>query len=146
MAFAGLSMKRDNRAGEDMEQMRMNYARAVTDRDLCKQMMERLNTEKESNLQLAYFGAFNAIWAGHVFNPITKLKSFNKGKRYIEMAVKRDQGNVEIRFIRLSVQKNCPSFLGYSENLESDQQFVRTHMGSVGSVQLRKMMTELLGK
>jgi hypothetical protein len=128
---------------EDMEHIRTNYAKAVSNKKLCKAMIEELSTKTGNPVHLAYLGALKVVWARHIINPIAKFSTFNQGKKAIELAIKEAHNNVEIRFIRLSVQKNCPSFLGYNTHIEQDQQFIRDNKNKITSARLKKMIAEL---
>jgi len=128
----------------DLEYIRKNYSKAVNDESLCKSFIDKLSKNTESQVHLAYLGAFQTIWANHVFNPVSKLSSFNKGRFFIEAAVKKEPDNVEIRFVRLSVQKNCPSFLGYSSNIAADKKFLKSNLDKITSEQLKKMVKALI--
>jgi hypothetical protein len=92
----------------------------------------------------AYLGGLQAIWANHVNNPISKLNTFTKGKKNIELALKKDSNNVEIRYIRLSIQKNTPAFLGYQSEIKMDQQFIEKNKHKVTSPTLKKNIDFLL--
>lgn len=128
----------------DLEYLRKNYSKAVSDKELCQSLIVQLSKKTESEVHFAYLGALHTIWANHVFSPLSKLNSFLQGKTEIELAVKKDPNNVEIRFIRLSVQKNCPSFLGYNSNIASDKKYLKDHLSSITSEQLKKMVKELI--
>ncbi len=52
--------------------------------------------------------------------------------------------NIEIRFIRLSVQKNAPSFLGYNKNIKEDQLFIENNRREIRSPVLLKNIDKLL--
>ncbi len=128
----------------DLEKIRVNYDKAVSEKNICRTMIEELRAGTNSAIQQAYLGAFQTIWAKHVINPFSKLKTFNKGKRNIDEAVKTDPNNAEIRFVRLSVQVNCPSFLGYSSKINEDKKMVQMGIQNIKSVILRKMMATLI--
>lgn len=128
----------------DLEIVRKGYELAVVDESICQKMINELSKHVESNVHLAYLGAFQTIWASHIFNPISKLKTFKRGKENIEKAVNADPNNIEIRFIRLSIQKNCPGFLGYDDNIKEDQLFLTIHKNSIQSSTLMKMVNVLL--
>lgn len=129
----------------DLETIRKNYELAVDDKEICEKMINELsNNSTKNSLYLAYLGAFQTIWANHVFNPISKLKTFKRGKTNIEKAINEDPNNIEIRFIRLSVQKNCPRFLGYDDNIQEDQAFLNNNKKSILSPNLSKMVKLLL--
>ena len=107
LCFLSVTVKAND---QEMENIRANYAKAISNKKLCKAMIGELSVKTGNPVHLAYLGAFKMIWAKHIINPIAKLSTFNKGKKDIESAIKEAHHNVEIRFIRLSVQKNCPSF------------------------------------
>ena len=111
----------------DLESIRANYKKAVSDKKLCLKMIKGLGAGTESSVHLSYLGAFQMIWAKHIINPISKLKTFNTGKKKIEDAVLAAPNNLEIRILRLSIQKNSPAFLGYNKNIEEDQKFIQAN-------------------
>ena len=51
--------------------------------------------------------------------------------------------NLEIRFIRLSVQRNAPRFLGYYDNLKTDEEFIKQHQSNISSASLLRMINKL---
>ena len=69
--------------------MRSNYNKAVTDKDLCALMIKDLQQTDNETLPLAYLGGLETVWAKHAVNPISKLKTFNKGKRKLSRQYKR---------------------------------------------------------
>lgn len=127
-----------------LDHLRKSYALAVTDKNLCQTLISNLKAACPGNVHLAYLGAFQTIWANHVFNPFSKLKTFNTGKKNIETAVANENMNIEIRFIRLSVQMNCPGFLGYSSNKTEDRDFLKTHITQLQPGILKGMIEKIL--
>lgn len=128
----------------ELAYLRKNYERAVADKNLCELMIEDLEKNTISNVHLAYLGALQNISATHTLNPFTKLKIFRKGKANIEKAVENESDNAEIRFIRLSVQMNCPGFLGYKEKIKEDKLFLTNNLESIRPEDLRKMVESIL--
>lgn len=128
----------------NLEDIRMNYQSAVTNKELCHSMIEQLSINLESNVYLAYYGAFQTIWANHTANPFEKLKTFKEGKINIEKAVKSSPANIEIIFIRYSIQKESPSFLGYKDNLKADKAFLFEHFKEIKSPFLKNMVKKIL--
>jgi hypothetical protein len=72
---------------------------------------------------LAYKAAAEAIRArdASMFNKLTYVQNANK---LFDQAVKLNADNPEIRFLRLSVESNLPAFLGLSQHVEDDRQFL----------------------
>ena len=130
----------------NMDSIRANYVKAVSDKKLCKAMLAQLQTKNGNSVYLAYRGAFRTIWASHAINPIVKLNACNKGKKDIENAVKESPNNIEIRFIRLSIQQNCPSFLGYNNEVEQDLQFIHANKNRITSIPLKNMIAAVVKK
>lgn len=132
-----------NATGLDV--VRANYNKLVSDKELCEKMIAELTeTKNNSATHMAYLGGLQTIWANHVFSPISKLNTFKEGKKNIEQAIKKEPDNVELRFIRLSVQKNAPSFLGYKSNINEDTEFIKENRHQIRSEILQKNIGTLL--
>ena len=128
----------------DLNSVRSGYAKAVDNKNVCSEMIRDLKPIQDNNVYLAYLGGYQTIWASHLFNPFLKLKTFNEGKKNIERAVNNDSQNTEIRLVRLSVQKNAPSFLRYESEIEEDETFIRKNISAITHPILLKMANELL--
>ena len=79
-----------------------------------------VDSDANDAISTAYKGLCEAMMAEYSFFPNSKLSHFNKGKSEIEVAVGEDPNNAELRYIRLLLQLNVPTFLGYSDNIEDD--------------------------
>jgi len=129
----------------DLNEVRSSYSKAVLDKKLCEKMIEELELSKQkSAIALAYLGAYQTIWANHVFNPLSKLATFKKGKNNIELAISKEPENVEIRYIRFSVQKNAPAFLRYNSHLKEDRDFLVKNKKNINSDFVQKNIETLL--
>lgn len=91
-----------------------------------------------------YKGAAIMIEANHVFNPITKLSRFKKGKQVLENAIKLDPTNIELRYIRLTIQANVPRFLGYSNAISGDKKIIIGALEQLQDRDLRKRIVSYL--
>ena len=78
--------------------------------------------KNRSALLNGYMGALQALKAKHAWNPYFKIKHLNDSKSTFEAAVKRDPHNIEIRFMRFSIEHNVPGFLGFNKNLVADRE------------------------
>lgn len=130
--------------GLELDYLRSNYDKAVTDKELCSQMIEELTKTPPTPLYIAYLGGLQTIWANHVFSPFSKLSTFNQGKKNIERAVAAEPDNAEIRYVRLSIQKNAPSFLGYHSMIGTDEAFLKTHRKKIASEAMQRKIDKLL--
>ena len=128
-----------------LDEVWKNYSKMASNEGLCKTAIANLSeTKKHSATHLGYLGGLQTIWANHVFSPMSKLNTFNKGKKNIEQAIKKEPNNVELRFIRLSVQKNAPSFLGYQSNIKEDIDFIKNDRSEIKSPVLNRHIEPLL--
>ena len=76
----------------------------------------------------AYKGAYTMMKAKYVNSPFKKYAYFNEGKALIEKAIEQAPNNVEIRYLRVTLQVNLPKFLNYYENINNDIDFVLTNL------------------
>ena len=128
----------------DLENVRMNYEKAVRDEKICRSILAKLIHFSDKAIYQGYLGAYQAIWANHTINPFSKINTFNSGKKNIEQAIKVDPNNIELRYLRLSIQKNCPAFLGYTKNIEEDISFIRKHADSITDESLKQMCKKII--
>ncbi len=75
----------------------------------------------------AYHGASAAASPACISNPAKKISYFNKGKKLIGEAVMSRPDNYEIRFLRFATQSKTPGFLGYSDKIQEDKDFLITY-------------------
>lgn len=68
-----------------------------------------------------YIGTLEALKAKHAWNPYYKIKYLNNSEKTFKAAVATDPHNIEIRFMRFSIEHNVPKFLGYTKNLVDDK-------------------------
>lgn len=128
----------------NLDDIRKNYQMAVSDKNVCRNMINSINSNTQDYVLLAYKGAFQTMWANHTYNPVSKYNTFIAGKKNIEKAVAFSPGNVEIIFIRYSIQKNIPEFLGYKSNMVHDEKFLKDNINSITSSELKKMVFAVL--
>ena len=67
-----------------------------------------------------YIGVCSTMYAEYATWPLEKLEYFNDGKKILETKISTLPKNPELRYLRLMVQLNTPSFLGYNESIEDD--------------------------
>ena len=129
---------------QSLSDVQKNYTYAVKNKQICKQMITYLEKENNSSLTLGYLGAYQAVWANHAINPFQKLNTFSKGKKNIEEAIKKDSKNVELRYLRYSIQKNAPGFLNYKNNIEEDLKYLKENLSKIKDSLLIPNLSELL--
>ncbi len=71
-----------------------------------------------------YHGAATCMTAEDTDMPLAKLSRFNRGKQMLEEAIQNAPNNPDLIFLRYSIQRSAPSFLGYDSNLNKDRKFL----------------------
>lgn len=107
----------------DIDKIRVDYIAAVNSSKKAEVFYKELKAiAKPDALILAYLGSAEALRAKHAFNPINKLAYLKQGSKTLGNAVNTAPNNVEIRFLRFSLEHYIPSFLGYNKNLVADRE------------------------
>jgi hypothetical protein len=81
----------------------------------------------------AYYASLVMKEAKFAISPFTKLERFNKGKDLLEACISQNKTNVEYRFLRLMVQENAPSILGYDDAIQQDSQLITSNFNQLST-------------
>jgi hypothetical protein len=122
--FILLLFRCDPSSNENIIHFRELYANAVADERIAQQLVRETNISASSNLTMGYHGAAKIIMAKHLVNPFSKWNSFRSGRAILESAINADLSDAELRYLRLTIQENVPSFLGYKSNIRDDRSFL----------------------
>ncbi|WP_295650989.1 hypothetical protein [uncultured Mucilaginibacter sp.] len=82
----------------------------------------------KSPVIIAYIATLDALKAKQTWNPYSKIIYLNQSQSLLLTAVADDPQNIEIRFLRFSIQHNVPGFLGYGKNLAEDREEIITQL------------------
>jgi hypothetical protein len=93
-----------------------------------------------------YFGAAACMSAEETINPASKLSRFNEGRNNLEKAISLDGKNIDLRFLRYTVQCSAPSFLGYSSNKTEDRKFLIENVGGISDNWFKQKVNAFLEK
>lgn len=80
------------------------------------------NIKDKPPVVISYMGALEALKAKHAWNPYSKLKYINRSEKTFVKAIAADPHNIEIRFLRFSVEHNLPGFLCDNKQLLGDRE------------------------
>lgn len=127
-------------------EVRSLYEKSVNDESACKKLIEILSPYNENSNPLftGYKASAIMMMAKHVFNPFSKMSYFKKGKKILENAVKADDKNVELRFLRFNVQTHMPSFLGYNNDIDRDKTFLENSFQKISDENLKAFLLPYL--
>ena len=82
--------------------------------------------------------------AKYSMGPYTKLKLFREGKQKLEKAIAMERQNIELRFLRYSVQMNVPFFLDYSCNMKEDRSLLMSNWKTLQDADLKARISTFL--
>src|SRR5690554_2227654 len=132
-------------SSQNLESIREQYPQAINDVALTTRLYDALSDVSETDaVLLAYKGAVATLKANFAKRVKDKKAYFTEGAQLIEAAVENDPQNIEIRYIRLSVQENAPKFLKYNDSIEDDKAFILTHLPSMKANSLKAEITSYI--
>ncbi len=128
----------------EISEVRNAYRQASDSEAIAVQLHGDLVTVSRTSdpVLLAYKGAATTLMAKHATTIKEKKKYFKEGKDNLEYALAKDPNNIEIRFIRLSVQENAPKITGYRKNRNEDKAFLLEHLTKVKDRALKRYLKE----
>ncbi|MFN3444461.1 MAG: hypothetical protein ACK44D_01865 [Bacteroidia bacterium] len=130
-------------ANLSITEVRNVYEKAIYSQQIAVDLIDKLNASN-NNTFLGYKGAVTMIMAKHVFSPYKKLNYFKNGKEILEQAILKEPLNIELRFLRFSIQSNSPKFLDYHSNLFSDKSFLLKEVKTINDTDLKQRITKFL--
>lgn len=108
-----------------LDEIRSKFRLAVENPEVTESLSTQLRRiQNPDALTLAYIASLDALKAKHNWNPTQKLAFMDSFENKITKAVNAMPNNIEIRFLRYSIQSNTPSILGYSKNVKEDRQII----------------------
>ena len=110
----------------NLDQIRKTYLESAKSEENIQKLISKCEDYKSKNNSIiyAYRAVADLMLIKYKYNPFYKLKLFTEHSRKLDLIVKNNFNNIEIRFLRYCVQKKTPRFLGYNDNLELDYQFI----------------------
>jgi len=129
----------------DLSNIRELYVKASADETLHSMLVSTLEpVDKDSPILFGYKAAAHMMSAQYTYNPYSKYRYFKEGRTMIESIIRSHPDNVELRYLRLSIQVNLPEMLNYSENVKEDTNFLLHEFKSLSDSILKKRIRELL--
>ncbi len=133
---------------QDLKQIRSLYPEAEKSSEVTSKLEAQLSNiiGKNASVLKAYQGAVLTLKARFSKSKEDKKAYFKKGVFAIESALKDESSNVEIRYLRLSVQENSPRFLGYHKNIEEDKEFILKNYDNISPEELKNLIKDFVLK
>ena len=122
------------------------YKQATSNEESCENMLASLESYTEINnpLYAGYKASAVILKAKYAISPANKLSYFSKGTKLLDKCILADKSNLELRFLRLSVQLKSPSFLGYNENIKEDKYFIINNIHKHSNAEWKQFASSFL--
>jgi hypothetical protein len=111
--------------GVTLPKLRGLYAEAAREEAAAQRMLAiaRGYTGADAAI-IGYRGAAEAVQARYMWSPLAKLRAVREAQRSFKQAVAAAPLNVEIRFLRFTIESNVPHYLGYSQHVGEDRALI----------------------
>jgi hypothetical protein len=97
-------------------------------RAMASDKLELISSQQEiakSAGDSGFEGALLMKKAGLMKKTGDKLSLFKSGHKLLDNAIKKDESNAELRFLRLMIQEHAPGILHYKNDIEKDSVIIR---------------------
>ncbi|MBL3656882.1 hypothetical protein [Fulvivirga sediminis] len=121
----------------DIKSIREDLFYSEFDLDKCWEFHDSIE-EMNSELPLikAYLAVSEALIAKHSWNPVSKYSYLRESESLLSEAVSEDDDNLEIRFLRLYIQRSIPSYMGMSKNIKEDKKVIMANLDQLNVKEL----------
>ena len=108
---------------DEILELRTSFQKALTSSKSATDL-NTLTAKQETAIKKAYHGVSYTLLGKHATNPIKKLEYLKKGLPILNQAVQDKPLDVEIRFLRFTVEENVPSFVQIERHVNTDKYFL----------------------
>lgn len=131
---------------QDMETIRQAYIEAARDESKIEAFNALLKgvTMEDSLILVGYKGASLALSAKIESGIKNKTDAFKKGVEFLEYSIQSDPANIELHFIRLSVQENSPGIVNYKGNMEEDKLYILENFDAISNAGLKQYIGDFI--
>ena len=128
LLFASISVTQAQLSPKEISVLKTDLIKAVENSRLTDSIYQKLTKfPHKTALVTGYCGTLEALKAKHSWNPYNKIKYVKISLKTMKKAIEMDKENLEIRFMRFSIEHFTPSFLGFSKDLPVDRKEIIKH-------------------
>ncbi|WP_052266483.1 hypothetical protein [Pedobacter kyungheensis] len=126
--FSGIGLAQAQLSPKEITLLKANMVKAIESSKLTDSLFKSLDKlPNKTALITGYTGTLQALKAKHSWNPYNKIKFVSRSLKTMQKAIDMDKENMEIRFMRFSIEFYTPSFLGFSKDLATDKKEIVKH-------------------
>lgn len=129
LVVIGLLLSSITVVANDLSSIRKAFHEAVLDQSKVISFLESIELVSNSSpVMKAYHASAEALLAQLEWNPYNKYRQIQKFSEMMDEAVIAEPENLEIRFLRLSVEFHVPKVLGFSNHMMEDKQVIMSKL------------------
>ena len=121
-----------------LQELRNNYGACSKSEQLCDKMLAKI-IHTTSPTEMGYKASLTMMKANWATWPHQKLAYFNEGKTLLDQTIKANPQNIELRYLRYSIQCEIPAFLNY-DNRSDDLAYIKKHVNLLTDIQLKQQI------
>jgi len=126
--FASVQVSYSQLSPKEVALLKTDLIRAVENSALTDSLYQKLSElRNKTALVNGYCGTLEALKAKHAWNPYNKIKYVKLSLKTMQKAINMDTENMELRFMRFSIEHFTPGFLGFSKDLDIDRKEIIKH-------------------
>ncbi len=126
-------------------ELRNQFEEACKDEKAANDLFQSLiETKQPSPLVSGYSGAVEAVLARYNLNPLQKYRFCKNGLSKLSSAIETTPASIELRYLRLIVEYNLPSFLSMSEHIDEDKNAILTMIKNSSDSDLNQRIANFL--
>ena len=131
---------------DEVKELRTLFYSAAENSNSSATLFDKLSIVNDNSAPIlqGYKGMSYLLEAKHSYNIYKKYSYFSKGADILDVAIAKEPNNRELRFLRYSVQKNAPPFLGYYEEITNDKKIILANLANESDDDLREKIVEYL--
>lgn len=123
----------------DIDILRQEYLKAVDDDKSVDYLLAALAKQKPANaLVIAYQACLETLKAKMLWNPLEKLAIVKQSQQTFAKAISISPHQLEIRFLRYSIQLALPAYLYLSNEMGEDKKLILKLMQEVEAQHIGK--------
>ncbi|MCS6820251.1 MAG: hypothetical protein NZ551_00105 [Microscillaceae bacterium] len=123
----------------NLNPIRRLYAEAANSQSKADELAKLLaQADSKNPTIIAYKGIVEAYKAKYALNPLSKLSHIQEANKYFKQAVEAEPDNIEIRFLRFTIQLNTPAVLGLDKELNEDRKVILANIQYSGIENIMK--------
>ncbi len=127
-----------------IEETRVAFEQAAEDEIKNEVLLKNLGGPLTDPVLIAYRAATEALMGKFASTPWNKYSWCKQSMKTFRLAVRADSENIEIRYLRITIQSHLPSILNMSGDMEEDKRIILQNINKFTEIQQRKKIANYL--